>query len=70
MLPGTGNLSSDPLFVNGYYLSHIAAGQGSDSPAIDAGSDTAANLGLDTRTTRTDFVTDSSTVDLGYHYLP
>ena len=48
----------------------IAAGQGSDSPAIDAGSDTAANLGLDTRTTRTDSVTDTGTVDLGYHYLP
>jgi hypothetical protein len=70
VLPGTGNLSSDPLFVNGYYLSHIAAGQGSDSPAIDAGSDTAANLGLDTRTTRTDSGTDAGTVDLGYHYLP
>ncbi|MCH8130678.1 MAG: right-handed parallel beta-helix repeat-containing protein, partial [Acidobacteria bacterium] len=70
VLPGTGNISSDPLFVSGYYLSHLAAGQGSDSPAIDAGSDTAANLGLDTRTTRTDSVTDTGTVDLGYHYLP
>jgi len=72
VLPGTGNLSSDPLFVNAatddYHLSHIAAGQGSDSPAIDAGSDTAANLGLDTGTTRTDNVTDTGTVDLGYHY--
>ncbi|MCH7846416.1 MAG: right-handed parallel beta-helix repeat-containing protein, partial [Acidobacteria bacterium] len=70
VLPGTGNISSDPLFVSGYYLSHIAAGQGSDSPAIDAGSDTAANLGLDTRTTRTDDVTDTGTVDLGYHATP
>lgn len=74
VLPGTGNISSDPLFVNAagndYHLSHIAAGQGSDSPAIDAGSDTAANLGLDTRTTRTDSVTDTGTIDLGYHYLP
>jgi hypothetical protein len=74
VLPGTGNISSDPLFVNAaaddYHLSHIAAGQGSDSPAIDAGSDTAANLGLDTRTTRTDSVTDAGIVDLGYHYLP
>ncbi|MFB3050485.1 MAG: hypothetical protein ACE1Z0_00705, partial [Acidimicrobiia bacterium] len=73
-LPGTGNISSDPLFVNAvgndYHLSHLAAGQGADSPAIDAGSDTATNLGLDTRTTRTDNVTDTGTVDLGYHYLP
>ncbi len=72
VLPGTGNFSSDPLFVNpaggDYHLSHIAAGQGADSPAIDAGSDTAANLGLDTRTTRTDSVTDTGTIDLGYHY--
>ena len=70
VLPGTGNISSNPLFVNNYHLSHIAAGQGSNSPAIDAGSDTAANLGLDTRTTRTDSVTDTATIDLGYHYLP
>jgi hypothetical protein len=72
VLPGTGNFSSDPLFVNAagndFHLSHIAAGQGADSPAIDAGSDTAANLGLDTRTTRTDSVTDTGTIDLGYHY--
>ena len=70
LLAGTGNIQSDPLFAGGYHLSHIAAGQGSNSPAIDAGSDTAANLGLDTRTTRTDSVTDTTTVDLGYHYVP
>jgi len=73
VLAGTGNFSSDPLFVNAasndFHLSHIAAGQGADSPAIDAGSDTAANLGLDTRTTRTDAVTDTGTIDLGYHYV-
>lgn len=72
VLPGTGNISSDPLFVSAgtgdFHLSHIAAGQGSDSPAIDIGSTTAAALGLDTRTTRTDSVNDSGTVDLGFHY--
>ncbi len=68
VLTGTGNISADPLFVGGYRLSHIAAGQGSDSPAIDAGSDTATNLGLDTKTTRTDTITDTTTVDLGYHH--
>ena len=72
VLPGSNNISTDPLFVNAgtgdYHLSQIAAGQGSDSPAVDAGSDTAANLGLDTKSTRTDSVPNTSTVDLGYHY--
>ncbi|MCK5564437.1 MAG: right-handed parallel beta-helix repeat-containing protein [Planctomycetes bacterium] len=73
---GTGtNISSDPLFETGtfgdYYLSEDAIeGQEDDSPCIDAGSDTAANLGLDELTTRTDDVTDSGTVDMGYHYQP
>jgi hypothetical protein len=71
---GNGNFSQDPLFINisnrDFHLSHTAAGQGADSPCIDAGGDTAANLNLDTRTTRSDGVTDSGTVDLGYHYLP
>ncbi len=67
--PGTGNTDQDPLFVTGhYYLSQTAAGQGSDSPCVDTGSDTAANLGLDDRTTRTDGTDDSGTVDMGYHY--
>jgi predicted outer membrane repeat protein len=69
---GTGNLDTDPLFATGpegdYYLSQVAAGEGSDSPCIDAGNDTAANLGLENRTTRTDNANDSGTVDLGYHY--
>ena len=68
----TGAINSDPLFADGplgdYYLSQIAAGQGSDSPCVDSGSDTAVNLGLDTVTTRTDEVTDANTVDMGYHY--
>jgi hypothetical protein len=69
-LDGT-NIDDDPLFVSGplgdYYLSQIAAGQAADSPCVDTGSDTAANLGLDTRTTRTDHIGDSGTVDMGYH---
>ena len=65
---GTGNIQSDPLFVGGYYLSQVAAGQASDSPCIDAGSDTAANLDLDDRTTRMDGVDDTGQVDMGYHY--
>jgi len=37
----TGNIDADPLFVTGpqgeYYLSQTAAGQGADSPAVNAG---------------------------------
>ncbi len=42
----------------------------STSPCKDAGSDTAANLGMDAHTTATDATLDSSTVDVGYHYEP
>lgn len=67
-----GNVSLDPLFFTGpegaYYLSQTASGQAVDSPAVDAGSDSAANLGLDHRTTRSDGTEDVGTVDLGYHY--
>jgi hypothetical protein len=69
-----GNITADPQFVSGmyhdYYLSQTAAGQCSDSPCVDAGSDTAANLGLDGATTRTDAVPDAGTVDMGYHAWP
>jgi len=64
-------IDQDPLVVSGplhdYYLSQLAAGQAADSPCVDAGSDTAANLGLDTLTTRTDGEPDAGTVDMGYH---
>ncbi|UCC64114.1 MAG: right-handed parallel beta-helix repeat-containing protein, partial [Anaerolineae bacterium] len=67
-----GNLSLDPLFLagpgGGYYLSQRASGQAVDSPAVDAGSDSATSLGLDQRTTRSDGTADAGTVDLGYHY--
>ncbi|MGA1980722.1 MAG: right-handed parallel beta-helix repeat-containing protein [Sedimentisphaerales bacterium] len=69
---GVANLYGSPLFVAGplgnFYLSQIAAGQGSDSPAVDNGSDTAANLGLNTFMTRTDNAGDAGQVDIGYHY--
>lgn len=69
---GTGNINADPCFVTGpegdYYLSQIAAGQAVDSPCVDAGSDTAANLGMKYKTTRTDEVSDGGIVDMGYHY--
>ena len=49
-------------------MSQTAAGQLGDSPCVDAGSASAADLGLDPFTTRTDQVTDAGTVDVGYHY--
>jgi len=65
------DIDADPQCVSGllhgYYLSQTAAGQGSDSPCVDAGSDTAANLGVGDRTTRTDGVDDAGQVDMGYH---
>jgi len=70
--PGDGNMDVDPLFVPGpvgcYYLSQIAAGNPQQSPCVDAGSDTAANLGLDATTTRSDEATDTGVGDMGYHY--
>jgi hypothetical protein len=70
--PGTGNIDADPCFVWGpegdYYLSQIVAGQALDSPCVDAGSDSAVNLGMDVLATRTDEVSDVGTVDMGYHY--
>ena len=67
--PGTGNINDDPLFVSGpdgdYYLSQIAAGQGQQSPCVDAG-DPASPMIIGT--TRTDGVQDEGIVDMGYHY--
>lgn len=69
---GVNNIYGDPLFVSGplgmFYLSQTAAGQLSDSPAVDAGSVLASSVGLDVFTTRTDNVGDAGVVDLGYHY--
>lgn len=76
---GTGNIDADPLFISGpfggYYLSQIAAGQGSDSPCLNAGSDLSPNLWVDGVTrmqdlaTRKDHGPDVGTVDIGYHHL-
>jgi hypothetical protein len=69
---GEGNIDQDPLFIKGpdgdYYLSQEASGQSNNSPCIDKGSDTAINLGLDTRSTRIDKVPDDGMVDIGFHY--
>ena len=71
---GTNVLLDDPLFVSGprcdTYLSEIAAGQPATSPGVDAGSVPASDLGLDVSTTRTDELTDTGFVDLGWHAPP
>ncbi len=68
---GSNNINENPLFVTGrlhdYYLSHTAAGQPADSPCVDAGSDTAENIGLSEFTTRSDGMPDEGIVDMGYH---
>ncbi len=51
-----------------FQLSQRAAGQLVDSPGVDVGDITAEALLLDTRTTRTDLVTDHGQLDLGFHY--
>ncbi|MBN1592443.1 MAG: right-handed parallel beta-helix repeat-containing protein [Candidatus Coatesbacteria bacterium] len=63
------NISEDPLFLGGYYLSQTAAGQSEQSPCVDAGNYSASSLDLDDRTTRTDGVPDGGIVDMGYHYF-
>ncbi|MHC5059953.1 MAG: hypothetical protein ACYTFK_02560 [Planctomycetota bacterium] len=69
---GSNNIDADPCFVTGrlgdYYLSQTSAGQEANSLCVDAGNDTAANLGMDIFTTRTDQVVDTDAVDMGYHY--
>jgi hypothetical protein len=69
---GVQNISEDPLFASGplgdHYLGRIASGQGADSPCVDAGNGSAADIGLDTYTTCTLETPDTGTVDMGYHY--
>jgi hypothetical protein len=56
-----GCISTNPAFERGFYLV-------TNSPCVDAGGDTAANVGMSNLTTRADGVCDTGIVDLGYHY--
>lgn len=80
---GNGNIGTDPIFVTGpggsYYLSSLAAGETENSPCLDTGSGVAASactynetvsVCADKLFTRSDHVSDSGTVDMGYHYCP
>ncbi|MBE3040232.1 MAG: right-handed parallel beta-helix repeat-containing protein, partial [Chloroflexi bacterium] len=64
------NINIDPLFIGGFFLSQIAAGQISDSCCVNTGSGnvTSPDISLAGYTTRTDSVPDVGTVDMGYHY--
>jgi hypothetical protein len=66
---GKGIIDLDPIFASDalgdYFLSHIAAGQATDSPCIDA-SDPISDL--PDGSTRTDFVADSGVADQGCHW--
>lgn len=74
---GENSISTDPVFASGtidfwgtedydasYFLNQ------STSNAKDVGSDTAANIGVDDRTTAIDKTLDTGTVDMGFHYYP
>jgi len=72
--PGTGNINVNPLFYDSanddFHLQQDPCQPGITNLCVDVGSDTAANLGMDTLTTRTDNLPDEGQVDMGYHYLP
>ena len=67
--PGPGNLSLDPLFINGpggpCYLKQEASGQSETSPCVDAGAPQSAPID---GTTRTDEWPDTGVNDMGFHY--
>lgn len=74
---GTGDHVGRPMFVPPSSTSALAnitpymcyLLDPSDSRAVDGGSDTAANQGMDTLTTDPDMTTtDTGTVDMGFHY--
>ncbi|MGA2322215.1 MAG: S8 family serine peptidase [Sedimentisphaerales bacterium] len=70
--PDSHNINADPLFIGGFFLSQIDAGQLINSPCADAGSDNvdSPDINLSGYTTRVDSVPDVCTVDMGYHYPP
>jgi len=81
--PGSGNIDLEPIFIEGpkggYYLSQESSGQLDTSPCVDSGwqsvyancyQTTVKRMCLNELTTRTDQITDTDQVDMGYHYPP
>jgi len=63
--PGIGNIATDVVPIERHPYWYLKQG----GQAVDAGSDTAANIGLDGYTTDYYFgLPDSGIVDMGYHY--
>ena len=62
---GEGNFDENPLFVQGYYLSHTFAGQPANSPCKDAGDPDAEMIEGATITLK---LQDRPDMDCGYHY--
>ena len=60
------NITGDPLFEAGLLGNHYL--HQDDSPAVNNGSNSAANLFLDTYTTDPNGALDTAQVDIGYHY--
>jgi hypothetical protein len=71
LYPGAGNISADPGFTAGafgeFYLTQADPNL-PVSPAVDAGSASAAELSVEGLTTRIDHVGDAGTADIGFHY--
>jgi len=66
----SGNISQDPILVEGHHLSQTASGQPQDSPCVNAGSVNASEPGLHIYWTRTDQSPDTGQADMGFHYGP
>lgn len=71
--PGAGNISSDPMFKEGYfgdyYLSQESAGQLADSECVNAGINNDIFLPGHFFTTNTyDIIDDDAVIDMGFHY--
>ncbi len=64
----SNNIAGNPLFVSKLEVGDFYLNQAS-SPAVNRGSDTAANLGLDSYTTDPCETPDTGQVDIGYHYV-
>jgi len=72
---GEGNIDQEPAFTTGprgdYYLSCMAAGDDCSSPCIDTGNpEGIEDFNHKDYITRCDGVVDTSTVDMGFHYIP
>ena len=77
---GSNNLVADPRFEVGSFRfsnAQINSGEGNfflrqgaqnPSPAVDAGPNSATDAALANRSTRTDYVSDTGVVDIGFHY--